>query len=355
MDHWPWDKKQPNYSAGFGQKISFRWLQAGWDGRTDGGAGGLRGIGWLVAAAVLGNCILIGSWVSHPPGISPTKLCHQCTLYNCQPSVHAQRVKKSSWQGISRSAPHAIFSLASAVSANACLFVHWHGANYNIIISAKLPLCPHLLHCYSIATPCLIEGINLLPKLNLTISLLPQQPTFSGVLPSFSSWSQRAPVTYFHSALFQPAAVCRSANSKGLVFDRHLRNPLKSVSQNSIYVDRRDWPSLARWRNQSVLAGPPERWVRAQKGSSVALQGFPGLANSYTSTNSYIDTPGRTPSKNTTKQRAPEVRNTIFHRAPDKVAPYFQSDQSGWDLFGDDRSIFHFSIWSVGLGSIIFC
>ena len=33
-----------------------------------------------------------------------------------------------------------------------------------------------------------------------------------------------------------------------------------------------------------MLAGPPERWVRAQKGSSVALQGFLGLANSYTST-----------------------------------------------------------------------
>ena len=170
MDHWPWDKKQPNYSAGFGQKISFRWLQAGWDGRTDGGAGGLRGIGWLVAAAVLSNCILIGSWVSHPPGISPTKLCHQCTLYNCQPSVHAQRVKKSSWQGISRSAPHAIFSLASAVSANACLFVHWHGANYNIIISAKLPLCA----IYSIATLLLLlawsRALTYYPNLTLPLA-----------------------------------------------------------------------------------------------------------------------------------------------------------------------------------------
>ena len=33
-----------------------------WPSGTDGqGAGGLRGIGWLVAGAVLGNCILIGS------------------------------------------------------------------------------------------------------------------------------------------------------------------------------------------------------------------------------------------------------------------------------------------------------
>ena len=145
------------------------------------------------------------------------------TLYNCQPGVRA-RVKKSSWQGISRSAPHAIFSLASAVSANACLFVHRHGANYNIIISAKPP-CPHLLHCYSIAAPRLIEGINLLPKLNLAISLLPQHPTFSCVFPSFSSVSQRTPVTYFHSALFQHAAMSRTTNSKGRVYDGHLHNP----------------------------------------------------------------------------------------------------------------------------------
>ena len=148
------------------------------------------------------------------------------TLYNCQPSVRA-RVKKSSWQGISRSAPHAIFSLASAVSANACLFVHPHGANYNIIISAKPPLCPHLLHCYSIATPRLIEGINLLPKLNLAISLLPQHPTFSCVLPSFSSLSQRTSFTCIHSAPFQHAAMTRSrsANSMGPEYDGHLCYP----------------------------------------------------------------------------------------------------------------------------------
>ena len=191
MDHWPWDKKRQNYSAGFGQKISFR-RSVGRMGRRNRGQAVCVELGVVAGAAVLGNCILIASWVSHPPpGISPTQLyttCPLCTIVNW--------VKKSrrGQQGISRSAPHAIFSLASAVSANACLFVHRHGANYNIIISANPP-CPHLLHCYSIATPCLIEGINLLPKLNLTISLLPQQPTFSPVLPSFSSPSQG---TCFH-------------------------------------------------------------------------------------------------------------------------------------------------------------
>ena len=56
MDHWPRDKKHQNYSARFGQKISFRPSGT----RTDREQAVCVELG-VVAVAVLGNCILIAS------------------------------------------------------------------------------------------------------------------------------------------------------------------------------------------------------------------------------------------------------------------------------------------------------
>ena len=123
-----------------------------------------------------------------------------------------------------------------------------------IIISLSPNSPVPIAGCYS--APCLIEGINLSPKLNLTISLLPQQPT--SIVSSchhFHHHHTDQQTIVFHSALACHGG--KDCNLHGLrkLHKSHTRinlsMPSKPQSWVLIIVTNHRRP----WRSQSV-AGP---------------------------------------------------------------------------------------------------
>ena len=178
-----------------------------------------------------------------------------------------------------------------------------------IIISLSRP-SRRRVPIYSIATPLLLlawsRALTYYP--NLTLPLAYYHSTQLSVVSChpFHHYHKERPLLVFtrpHFSMPQWAgAGVQTLWAQSTTATFVILKPQQWVS--TPYVDHRDWPSLAGWRNQSVLQVHQSGGEKHKKVRALRFRVSRALL--------IVTWHIWTPTKSTTKQRAPELRKTLF-------------------------------------------